>query len=386
MMRKQPIFLDVSEEDLIQYIAEQLKKQTLNKKSYTIDATPLIEQMQETAPIPSIKFTVEAYAKMMALVNGTTKEIAWHGLVEQLPETDPKKATYIIKDILGYPQTVTAATVVTDEEEYNKWICSLDNDTANSMKMQGHSHVNMGTTPSGTDTGYYDEMLAHIRSYYIFLIVNKSQSFYIRFYDVRHNTMFEFTEHHGIVLADGTDLADFTKTNVDMAKNYTPPTTGYYGGINYRDNAYAGTENHRYGYPLQDEKSQQPPTNKNKPPQTEFALSSTYRTSGAVTEMMGLGKPTVMFNTDDDTELLEKIALHLIKRYEFKQRQVAECLKLLTAAKAGEMLYIFPKPPKHKNRAAYDQVRAYDYGTQRPKDVTVPFYELEIILVTDKAA
>ena len=43
--------------------------------------------------------------------------------------------------------------------------------------MHGHSHVNMGTSPSATDTKLQEDHLAQLQDndFYIFLIVNKKR-------------------------------------------------------------------------------------------------------------------------------------------------------------------------------------------------------------------
>jgi hypothetical protein len=84
-----------------------------------------------------------AYAKTLALVNMFSDEVAWHGSV-----TRTGKNEFIIEDIFVYPQEVTGSTVSTDQEGYSKWLYEFDDDTFNTIRMQGHSHVNMGVSPS----------------------------------------------------------------------------------------------------------------------------------------------------------------------------------------------------------------------------------------------
>ena len=116
-------------------------------------------------------FTTKAYTKMIALVNEFDEEVAWHGLAER------KGDGYLIYDIIIYPQKVTAATVVTDQEEYQNWLIQSPDEIINNIRMQGHSHVNMGTTPSGTDESLYKEIVKQLEGdmFYIFIIWNKKQ-------------------------------------------------------------------------------------------------------------------------------------------------------------------------------------------------------------------
>ena len=66
---------------------------------------------------PVVYLTTEAYLQINLLVNQSSNELAWHGVVEKINND------YLISRILVYPQTVTGTTVDADEEEYAKWLC-----------------------------------------------------------------------------------------------------------------------------------------------------------------------------------------------------------------------------------------------------------------------
>jgi hypothetical protein len=160
-------------------------------------------------PRPIVNISTKAYLKMLLYVFDTTTEIAWHGTVKR----DQKHNIYTITDVFLYPQTLSCATVSTDQEKYNKWCESLDDDTYNNMRFQGHSHVNFGATPSGVDTNYYREMLQVLpkNDFYIFMILNKSRQYSIFIYDLAANTIFE-TNDIDIVIGDDTNITeDITK-------------------------------------------------------------------------------------------------------------------------------------------------------------------------------
>ena len=112
-----------------------------------------IERKLET-PI-QINFTGIAYAKQLALLQNCSSEIAWHGTVT----ANEDRTVFTIENILVYPQTVTSATVVTDETKYQQWKQLLTDDEYNSLRFQAHSHVNMAVNPSGVDRNLYDNML-----------------------------------------------------------------------------------------------------------------------------------------------------------------------------------------------------------------------------------
>lgn len=138
---------------------------------------------------PTVIFKKLAQEKIKYLVATTDSEIAWHGLVKK------EKNIYIVTDIIVYPQMVTGTTVTTDDEAYTNWLNSLDNDTFNMLRLQGHSHVNMGISPSGVDMAYYDQLLKNLsdknNDYYVLMIINKRENMFINVYDFEQNLIFE---------------------------------------------------------------------------------------------------------------------------------------------------------------------------------------------------
>ena len=137
-------------------------------------------------------FTAEAHEKMQALVQGFDKEVAWHGVAERFD--DDGKDGYLITDILVYPQTVTGASVDMDVDEYDKWIRdNAEDERMYRLRMQGHSHVNMGVTPSTTDLKHQSDILRMIpkTGFYIFIIINKRNDWNVKIYDLKKNVLFE---------------------------------------------------------------------------------------------------------------------------------------------------------------------------------------------------
>lgn len=183
-----------------------------------------------------VLFRPVAYAKMLALLKHFDSEVAWHGTVERLDDDK-----FIITDIVVYPQTVTGSTVNTDQEEYQKWTMTLEDDYFNAMRMQGHSHVNMGTSPSSVDTNHQQQILAQLKGqeYYIFMIWNKKLDHTIKIYDYANNVMYEDKDVIVGVFEEGFDNDAFI-SEADGAvkrKTYTQATTcgngyGRYTGRN----------------------------------------------------------------------------------------------------------------------------------------------------------
>lgn len=175
-----------------------------------------------------------AFAKMNALIQQFDSEVAWHGVVHR-DEEDP--TIFRITDILVYPQVISGATVNTDQEAYQTWLYAFDDDVFNNIRMQGHSHVNMGVSPSGVDTTHQEKILGQIRDddYYIFMIWNKRYEHFVRIFDLKNNTLYETADVDVLIGDEGMNLNEFVKSAKEIVKpktyapTYTPPTYGYQG-------------------------------------------------------------------------------------------------------------------------------------------------------------
>ena len=190
----------------------------------------------------TLYFTELAYLKMLTLVREFDKEVAWHGIAKR--GEDASKDEYIVSDILVYPQEVTGATVNTDQEKYQMWLMNHEDEVFNNIRMQGHSHVNMGTTPSAVDTSLYERILEQLDDdmFYIFLIWNKRNEKTIKIYDLAKNVLFETADVTVAVLDDGTGIERFVKDAKEMVqdKKYTHTQYGSYPRP-YGYNGYYGS-------------------------------------------------------------------------------------------------------------------------------------------------
>lgn len=183
----------------------KIKRELENKLSKTaFDPSTYPETIKDKA---NVLITPEAREKMTALVNSVSTEIAWHGVVKKLD-----RGQYEISDILVYPQTVTSVTVNTDQEKYETWLLSLDDDTFNALRMHGHSHVNMGVSPSGVDLKHQEDTVNNLTSndFYLFLILNKKGDMYVRIFDVEDNIVYEKNDIK-VVWENDTKINDFVE-------------------------------------------------------------------------------------------------------------------------------------------------------------------------------
>ena len=134
---------------------------------------------------PRIILSLQAYMKMKKIIDKVDKECAWHGCVTR------DGNVYRIDDIEIYPQTVTGATVEADEEKYPLWILQHTDEQINTMRFQGHSHVNMAVSPSGVDLDFYDKLTEQVKDFYIFIIQNKKGEYNLRLIDKESGLLYE---------------------------------------------------------------------------------------------------------------------------------------------------------------------------------------------------
>ena len=160
-------------EQLVEEFIEALKKYKLSDGKLTYSRQMTYDK-KDVGNV-NVCFTTQAFAKMVTLLHGFSTEVGWHGVVDRV---EPDK--FVISDILVYPQIVTGVTVDQDQEASQKWYMEYmktqdEDGIFPRIRMQGHSHVNMGVTPSSTDEGFYADILKMVpdNDYYIFMIFNK---------------------------------------------------------------------------------------------------------------------------------------------------------------------------------------------------------------------
>ena len=173
----------------------------------------------------TLLFSELAWAKMTSLVAEFSSEVGWHGKatrVEGAPDM------YIVEDIYVYPQNVTGTTVTPDQKLYDEWLNSFDDDVFNNMRFHGHSHVNMAVSPSGVDTGFWEEILTQLDDdmFYVFMIINKRWEQHVRIYDMKTNLYFPPSDVDVKIKNDGFGIEALLRDaqNKVKAVTYTPKT------------------------------------------------------------------------------------------------------------------------------------------------------------------
>lgn len=198
-----------------------------DKINFTFNLKDTTELVDNDKVVVNIK--PEAWLKMWALVSSESGEIGWHGLVTRYSDK-----IFEITDILVYPQFVTGVTVQTDDVGYGNWLHKeLSDEQINSLRFHGHSHVNMGVSPSGVDTAWYNEILQGLFNddYYIFAILNKRDDIFIEIYDLATNTIYEKKDIIiNVLISDTESLQNWVTTEKARAlqqKTYTQQSIGF---------------------------------------------------------------------------------------------------------------------------------------------------------------
>ncbi len=185
-------------------------EQALKNGRYQDGKISFETRMPESDDVATLTFTNKAWLKIMSLVMSFDKEVQWHGVVEKISDNEFK-----VKDILVFPHEITAATVTSNQSEYEEWLNNLDDDTFNHLRFHGHSHVSMSVSPSSVDMQYRENILVNIspnddEAYYIFIIVNKKYEISAEIYDIKNNILYSKGDIEMFMeIDDGEYLNDF---------------------------------------------------------------------------------------------------------------------------------------------------------------------------------
>lgn len=203
----------------------------------------------------TIRITPTAWMKMQTLVMGYDKEVGWFGTCEQVAPLE-----FRIKDILVFPQ-YTSGCFIDDERddplEFRKWLDTLDDDTYNSRRLWGHSHVNMSTYPSGTDSDMF-KRFAHTscaaldNRFAICVILNKRMDMYWKVFDAATNKEYEKNEINIMIEVDdeGMTNLEYFESTKHLVRDIRPTTAFIYnyGYGGYRGGVFGANHEQAEGY------------------------------------------------------------------------------------------------------------------------------------------
>ena len=225
-MKKQLINLNPIKEQVRAKLLEKYDNTTyMNTSTVNIqlDVREILEQYIADKQLvePTVYITAEAFIKMRTLVDNTDTEIGWYGIVKKYPGL---QETYVIEDIIVYPQRVTGATCEQDDNKIFEFEMSLTDEQVNNKRFQGHSHVNMGVTPSGVDEAFYQDLLSQVTDYFIITVTNKRNEYTTRFYDIANNILYSDVPIQ-VLLDNGTDIKTwYTEAEEQITKPVTTTT------------------------------------------------------------------------------------------------------------------------------------------------------------------
>lgn len=139
---------------------------------------------------PKISINLKAMNKMKEYVRQSDLEIGWLGTSRRVGNV------FYIDDVFLFRQEVHATTTEITTEGLNEFAMELlyeENGVEiwNNMKLWGHSHVNMTTSPSGQDDKQIEVFAENAEDFFIRIIANKSGDFRIDLYDFTTGVIYE---------------------------------------------------------------------------------------------------------------------------------------------------------------------------------------------------
>ncbi len=209
----------------VEDICEELRKSLNGVKCYGgIDIKRSFKKDERTA---AIYFTPNAWIKMTVLVANFKTEVQWHGMVRRISEDE-----FEVYDIIVPPHEVSGATVTSEYKPYGEWMDSLDDDTFNAIRFHGHSHADMGVSPSAVDNKYRTDLITQLPKpmgdedeFYMFLIINRRHEWSAEIYDLTNNALYDTDEIYiACDLEDcdvGTFIAEAKKVAVERQYSFT---------------------------------------------------------------------------------------------------------------------------------------------------------------------
>lgn len=143
------------------------------------------------ANVPNVRFDITAWEKIQFIVDHESMEIGWFGTVDH----DPKSNTYVITDIFITEQKRHGATCEQSAKGLNELTSEIIRDLSlsseekrnrlNTFNFWGHSHVNMGVSPSCEDIANAKRFAG--KDFLITGIFNKKGDVRLDFWDFKNN-------------------------------------------------------------------------------------------------------------------------------------------------------------------------------------------------------
>lgn len=155
-------------------MAKKNKKKKKSFVSFSERLKPATTLQYDKEIVPCVIISSVAMNKMRIYVNESEDEIGWLGFVEKVDET-----TYNISDVMLFEQEVHSSTTEISPENLvtiGTELIKSGNDgvkKVNSLRLWGHSHVDMSVNPSGQDNDQMDIFKENNCDWFVRIIANK---------------------------------------------------------------------------------------------------------------------------------------------------------------------------------------------------------------------
>jgi hypothetical protein len=189
---------------------------------------------------PTVLMTLHAKRKMDLIINSVSTEIGWLGFVERLDDSE-----YLVTDVIIPKQEVNGGTCEITEEglvEMANTILDGENgvEKMNQLRLWGHSHNHMGTSPSGQDNDQMKIFTKNIGDFFIRLIANKKGEYNFTIFEYDRNLLTEEAPCETVTDEDEALAAEVKETVKTNVKELTYHTKGYNQNLHGYGNSYGG--------------------------------------------------------------------------------------------------------------------------------------------------
>lgn len=167
---------------------------------------------------PKVFIYKNALDKMKQYIDACDKEIGW------LATAVKSKNNYIIKDCFLFEQEVASTTCELTEEGLSNFaqeIIQLPNGVEiwNEIKCWGHSHVNMGVSPSTQDEKQFNWFMKNQDDFFIRIIGNKKEEFGISIIDLEKGIRYDEMSYSLVMNKEENDKITQLKKLIEKCKS-----------------------------------------------------------------------------------------------------------------------------------------------------------------------
>lgn len=244
-----------NQQNITEVVKPQKQEKKLDKYPVT-ECFQIIKNMYVEPKYTKLYITAEAWIKLMCFIHLIGDyEISGFGRIQNID------GIMTVTDFDILKQEVRGAYVEASEDAVMDFIRRTPKEQRGEWTFDWHSHVEMGTTPSGTDWNNYKEMLAaRMNEQFPFMIVNKRQEVTSCCYisEGRHPAISVLILKDSVSEDRMFEIYEECKAKIEtLCTKYVAKTTVYTGtgttstiwdkSSNYKSSR-VGFENYGYGY------------------------------------------------------------------------------------------------------------------------------------------